>query len=57
MKGGDLLMNLEEYYDDIYRYCFFRMQDHSLAEDEEKSFQTKSAPDQDFAQSLYSSGT
>ena len=26
-------MNLEEYYDDIYRYCFFRMQDHSLAED------------------------
>ena len=33
MKGGDLLMNLEEYYDDIYRYCFFRMQDHSLAED------------------------
>ena len=33
MKGGNLLMNLEEYYDDIYRYCFFRMQDHSLAED------------------------
>lgn len=57
MKGGDLLMNLEEYYDDIYRYCFFRMQDRSLAEDEEKSFQTKSAPDQDFARSLYSSGT
>ncbi|MBM6804043.1 RNA polymerase sigma factor [Mediterraneibacter glycyrrhizinilyticus] len=28
-----MLMNLEEYYDDIYRYCFFRMQDHSLAED------------------------
>lgn len=26
-------MNLEEYYDDIYRYCFFRMQDRSLAED------------------------
>ena len=22
-------MNLEEYYDDIYRYCFFRMQDRS----------------------------
>ena len=33
MKGGALLMNLEEYYDDIYRYCFFRMQDRSLAED------------------------
>ncbi len=33
MKGGDLLMNLEEYYDDIYRYCFFRMRDRSLAED------------------------
>ena len=26
-------MNLEEYYDDIYRYCFFRIQDRSLAED------------------------
>ena len=26
-------MNLEEYYDDIYRYCFFRVQDRSLAED------------------------
>ena len=26
-------MDLEEYYDDIYRYCFFRMRDRSLAED------------------------
>lgn len=33
MEGGNLLMDLEEYYDDIYRYCFFRMRDRSLAED------------------------